>query len=70
VGALSADGGSPAMARNVIRMNIGMDIRNLLPAIVQPTLILHRTGDTWIDVAHARYLAERLLGELRRAPRI
>jgi pimeloyl-ACP methyl ester carboxylesterase/DNA-binding CsgD family transcriptional regulator len=51
---------SPAMARNVIRMNMGMDIRNLLPAIVQPTLILHRTGDTWIDVAHARYLAERI----------
>jgi pimeloyl-ACP methyl ester carboxylesterase/DNA-binding CsgD family transcriptional regulator len=51
---------SPAMAQNVIRMNMRMDIRDLLPAIVQPTLILHRTGDTWIHIGHARYLAEHL----------
>jgi pimeloyl-ACP methyl ester carboxylesterase len=51
---------SPAMAQNVIRMNMRMDIRDLLPAITQPTLILHRTGDTWIHVGHARYLAEHL----------
>jgi len=51
---------SPAMAQNVIRMNMGMDIREVLPSISQPVLILHRTGDTWIDVGHARYLAEHL----------
>ena len=51
---------SPAMAQNVIRMNMRLDIRDLLPAIEQPTLILHRTGDTWIDVGHARYLAEHI----------
>ena len=51
---------SPAMAQNVIRMNMRMDIRDLLPTIDQPTLILHRAGDTWIDVGHARYLAEHL----------
>ena len=51
---------SPAMAQNLIRMNMGMDIRDLLPTIEQPTLILHRTGDTWIDVGHARYLAEHI----------
>src|SRR3954453_7188429 len=51
---------SPAMAQNVIRMNMRMDIRDLLPTITQPTLILHRTGDTWIDVGHARYLAEHI----------
>jgi len=51
---------SPAMAQNVIRMNMRMDIRDLLPTIHQPTLILHRAGDTWIDVGHARYLAEHL----------
>ena len=53
---------SPAMAQNVIRMNMHMDIRDLLPAIDQPSLILHRAGDTWIDVGHARYLAEHLPG--------
>lgn len=51
---------SPAMAQNVIRMNMRMDVRDLLPEIGQPTLILHRTGDTWIDVQHARYLAQHL----------
>ena len=51
---------SPAMAQRVIRMNMAMDIRDLLPAITQPTLILHRAGDTWIDVGHARYLAEHI----------
>jgi pimeloyl-ACP methyl ester carboxylesterase/DNA-binding CsgD family transcriptional regulator len=51
---------SPAMAQNVIRMNMRMDIRDLLPTITQPVLILHRTEDTWIDVGHSRYLAEHL----------
>jgi pimeloyl-ACP methyl ester carboxylesterase/DNA-binding CsgD family transcriptional regulator len=51
---------SPAMAQQVIRMNMRMDIRDLLPAIDQPTLILHRTDDSWIDVEHARYMAERI----------
>ena len=51
---------SPAMAQNVIRMNMGIDIRDVLPTIDPPTLILHRTGDPWIDVGHARYLAEHI----------
>lgn len=51
---------SPAMAQNVIRMNMRMDIREVLPSITQPVLILHRVGDTWIDVGHARYLAAHL----------
>ena len=51
---------SPAMAQNAIRMNMRMDIRDLLSTVLQPTLILHRTGDTWIHIGHARYLAEHL----------
>ena len=53
---------SPAMAKAVIRMNTEMDLRDLLPQVRVPTLILHRTGDTWIDVAHGRYLAEHIPG--------
>ncbi|MGO4363386.1 LuxR C-terminal-related transcriptional regulator [Terrabacter sp. RAF57] len=53
---------SPAMAQNAIHMNMRMDVRDLLPKVEQPTLILHRTGDTWIEVGHARYLAEHLPG--------
>ena len=48
---------SPAMAQNVIRMNMRLDVRDMLDRIDVPTLILHRSGDTWIDVDHARYLA-------------
>jgi pimeloyl-ACP methyl ester carboxylesterase/DNA-binding CsgD family transcriptional regulator len=51
---------SPAMAQKVIRMNMRMDIRDQLPLIDQPTLILHRTGDSWIDIGHARYLAQHM----------
>ena len=51
---------SPAMAQDLIRMNVRLDIRDLLPQITPPTLILHRTGDTWIEVGHARYLAEHI----------
>jgi DNA-binding CsgD family transcriptional regulator len=51
---------SPAMAQNVIRMNMALDIRHLLPEITLPTLILHRRDDPWIDVGHARYLAEHI----------
>jgi pimeloyl-ACP methyl ester carboxylesterase len=48
---------SPTMAQNVIRMNMGLDVRDVLSRIAVPTLILHRSGDSWIDVGHARYLA-------------
>jgi pimeloyl-ACP methyl ester carboxylesterase/DNA-binding CsgD family transcriptional regulator len=53
---------SPAMAQNVLRMNMALDIRQVLPSIGLPTLILHRTGDPWIDVGHARYLAQHIPG--------
>jgi pimeloyl-ACP methyl ester carboxylesterase/DNA-binding CsgD family transcriptional regulator len=53
---------SPAMAREVIRMNTKIDLRDLLPDVRVPTLILHRTEDNWIDVGHGRYLAEHIPG--------
>ena len=51
---------SPAMAQNVIRMNMRLDIRDVLPRIDVPALILHRTEDSWIDVGHARYMAQHI----------
>jgi pimeloyl-ACP methyl ester carboxylesterase/DNA-binding CsgD family transcriptional regulator len=53
---------SPAMARAVMRTNTEMDLRELLPAVRVPTLVLHRTKDNWIDVGHGRYLAEGIPG--------
>lgn len=48
---------SPGAALALARMNTEIDIRDVLPAIRVPTLILHRTGDLDIDVGGARYMA-------------
>src|SRR2546423_8641267 len=53
-------GASPAAGRAVLRMTLEIDVRELLPAIRVPTLVLHRSGDQRIDVGGGRYLAERI----------
>ena len=53
---------SPGAALALAEMNTRIDIRDVLPAIRVPTLILHRTGDLDIDVGGARYLAEHIPG--------
>ena len=53
-------GASPAAARAVLEMTLAIDVRDILPAIRVPTLILHRTGDRRIDVGGGRYMAERI----------
>ena len=37
-----------------------VDIRRLLGSVRVPTLLLHRTGDQWVDVRASRYMAERI----------
>ena len=44
------------------RMNLAIDIRDVLPAIRIPTLVLHYTGDPWVPVGNGRYLAEHIPG--------
>jgi class 3 adenylate cyclase len=39
-----------------------LDVRETLPHIAVPTLVLHRTGDVAWDVRHSRYLAEKIPG--------
>jgi class 3 adenylate cyclase len=39
-----------------------VDIRELLPTLAMPTLIIHRAGDRLIDVRHSRFLAEQIPG--------
>jgi class 3 adenylate cyclase len=53
---------SPGAAAAIMRMNREIDVRHVLPATRVPTLILHRTADHVIDVAHARYLAQHVPG--------
>jgi len=53
---------SPAAAVALTRMNAEADIRDILPAIRVPTLVIHRTGDQCLTVDEGRYLAERIPG--------
>jgi pimeloyl-ACP methyl ester carboxylesterase len=53
---------SPGSAAALIRMNTGIDVRDVLPTIGVPTLILHRTGDRDASVEEGRWIADRIPG--------
>jgi pimeloyl-ACP methyl ester carboxylesterase len=53
---------SPAAAVELTRMNYEIDVRDALPAIHVPTLLLHSTGDMAVDVNCSRYMAEHIPG--------
>lgn len=53
-------GASPAMARAVMAALFEIDVRDVLPTIGVPTLILHRTGDLIAPIEGARLMAERI----------
>ena len=53
---------SPGAAVTVMRMNMEIDVRHVLPSVRVPTLIVHRTGDRLTFVEQGRYLAERIPG--------
>lgn len=44
------------------RMNMELDVREVLPTIGVPTLILHRTNERQVPVEGSRYMAERIPG--------
>jgi len=53
---------SPGAAINILRMNMSIDVRDILPSIHIPTLILHRSGDRSIPVLSGRHLGEHIPG--------
>jgi pimeloyl-ACP methyl ester carboxylesterase len=53
---------SPSSAREMMAGLRDLDIRDLLPSLQVPTLILHRVEETWVRVEHSRYLAEHIPG--------
>jgi class 3 adenylate cyclase/esterase/lipase len=53
---------SPGAARALIEMNSQIDVRDVLPAIRVPTLVLHRSGDRDSNVEEGRYIADRIEG--------
>lgn len=53
---------SPGNARELLTAAADLDVRELLPKIRVPTLVMHRNGDTAWDPRHSRYIAERIPG--------
>ena len=55
-------GGSPSAVVNLMRMNSGINIENILPSISVPTLVLHRTEDPTVSIQAGRFLASHIPG--------
>jgi class 3 adenylate cyclase len=53
---------SPGEARMIFKAMIDQDVRDVLPRIRVPTLIMHRPNELVWDVRHSRYLAEHIEG--------
>ena len=53
---------TPRVAHAIMRANLDIDVRHVLPTVSAPTLIVHCTGDPFIEVEHGRYLAEHIPG--------
>jgi pimeloyl-ACP methyl ester carboxylesterase len=55
-------GASPGAAVALTRMNAAIDVRDVLPAIRVPTLILHRAEDRLLAIEEGRYVASLIPG--------
>jgi class 3 adenylate cyclase len=53
---------TPAAAEAFMRMAFDIDVRDVVPAISVPTLILHATGDRVCHVENGRFLARSIPG--------
>ncbi|MDX6649085.1 MAG: hypothetical protein QOJ97_1036 [Solirubrobacteraceae bacterium] len=53
---------SPGQVEELSRLAGEVDVRDVLPSIQVPTLVMHREEDPLIDVRHSRYLADHIPG--------
>ena len=53
---------SPMRVQQLFEMFIDTDVRDALPLIQAPTLVMHRVGDRAVNVRAARWLAEQIEG--------
>jgi class 3 adenylate cyclase len=53
---------SPSLARALLKGVAATDVRGLLPLVRVPTLVLHRSDETWLRVEGSRYVAEHIPG--------
>jgi class 3 adenylate cyclase len=55
-------GASPGSLAALERMNLAIDVRDVLGVISAPTLMVHQRADPWVRVEHGRYLAQHIPG--------
>src|SRR5439155_5047882 len=51
---------SPGMLASLAQMFLDIDVRDVVPTVHVPTLVLHRRHDRLVNVRHSRWLAEHL----------
>ncbi|MCH8814255.1 MAG: adenylate/guanylate cyclase domain-containing protein [Chloroflexi bacterium] len=51
---------SPGAGTALYKMNVQIDVRDASEAVRVPTLVMHRVGDSLIDVRCGRYMAEHI----------
>jgi class 3 adenylate cyclase len=55
-------GSSPSAFEALARMNMAIDVREVLPVVSAPTLVVHQRRDPWVAAEHGRYLAQHIPG--------
>lgn len=55
-------GASPGAAVALTKMNAEIDVRDVLPSIRVPALVVHRSGDLCLQVEEGRFVASRIPG--------
>jgi class 3 adenylate cyclase len=55
-------GASPSAALDLARMNTEVDVREVLPSVRVPALIMHRDGDRDARVEEGKFIADRIPG--------
>jgi class 3 adenylate cyclase len=61
-GRLQVEAGTPGDAERFMRMAFEIDVRDVVPAVQVPTLVIHRTGDRLSHVENGRFLAANIPG--------
>ena len=55
-------GATPRLARTRMEAVLQLDVRNVLPLVSVPTLVIHNRDNAYVRVGHGRYLAEHIPG--------
>jgi class 3 adenylate cyclase len=53
---------APSTIRRIFQLIGEIDVRDILPSIRVPTLVMHRRDDSFIKIEHSRYIAQQIPG--------